>query len=149
MKKLILLLFPIITFSQVGVNTTSPSATLDVNGDLRVRQIPTVNATQYVLTVDDNGNVKKVAVSALNNSNGTCPNFLKNQSSGYYLLFSSPSSIQNPNNPLVISGLNFVSAGTWIQNNTYYYSYSNTTGTSLNTNNFTVQFGNLACNYNQ
>lgn len=149
MKKLILLLLPTLLFSQVGVNTTQPSATLDVNGDLRVRQVPTVNTANYVLVVDNDGNVKKMLVSALSNSNGTCPNFLKNQSNGHYLLFGSPFSVQNPNNPLVISGLNFVSAGIWIQSNTYYYSYSNTTGTPLNINNFTIQFGNLTCNYNQ
>lgn len=147
MKKLILLLLPTLASSQVGINTQTPSAILDVNGDLRVRQIPTVNTAQYVLVVDNNGNVKKMALSAI--SNGTCPNFLKSQSNGHYLLFSSSSSIPNPNDPLVISGLNFVSAGTWIQNNTYFYSWSNTTGTPLNINNFTVQFGNLTCNYNQ
>lgn len=37
MKKLIVLLFPILTFSQVGISTTNPTNTLDVNGDLRVR----------------------------------------------------------------------------------------------------------------
>lgn len=149
MKKLILLLFPVVTFSQVGVNTTSPSATLDVNGDLRVRQIPTVNTANYVLVVDDSGNVEKMALSSLNSSNGTCPNFLKNESSGYYIKFSSPSSVPNPTSNLTIQGKNFTPAGASIQNNTYYFSWSNTTGTAININNFTVNFGNLTCNYNQ
>jgi len=39
MKKLIILLFPLIGFSQVGINTTNPSTTLDVNGTARVRSL--------------------------------------------------------------------------------------------------------------
>lgn len=40
MKKLILsLLFTIPTFSQVGIGTTTPTETLDVNGSLRVRDL--------------------------------------------------------------------------------------------------------------
>ena len=39
MKKLIILLFPILSFSQVGINTTNPSNTLDVNGTTRVRTL--------------------------------------------------------------------------------------------------------------
>lgn len=47
MKKLSILLFPILTFSQVGINTTNPTNTLDVNGSLRVRNqtLGTVEAT--------------------------------------------------------------------------------------------------------
>lgn len=47
MKKLIILLFPILSFSQVGINTTTPTNTLDVNGSLRVRNqtTGTVEAT--------------------------------------------------------------------------------------------------------
>jgi len=41
MKKLIILLFPLIGFSQVGINTTNPSNTLDVNGTARVRSLTT------------------------------------------------------------------------------------------------------------
>lgn len=59
MKKLILgiaflLLFPILTFSQVGINTTTPTSTLHVAGDLRVESqtLGTVESTtlgvQYV-----------------------------------------------------------------------------------------------------
>lgn len=39
MKKLIVLLFPLIGFSQVGINTTTPTNTLDVNGTARVRSL--------------------------------------------------------------------------------------------------------------
>lgn len=38
-KSLILLLFPILTFSQVGIETTTPTETLDVNGTARVRSL--------------------------------------------------------------------------------------------------------------
>jgi len=39
MKKLIIILFPILSFSQVGIATTTPTNTLDVNGDARVRSL--------------------------------------------------------------------------------------------------------------
>lgn len=47
MKKLIILLFPILTFSQVGVNTTTPTNMLHINGDIRVESqtTGTVEAT--------------------------------------------------------------------------------------------------------
>lgn len=41
MKKIIILLFPIFAMSQVGINTTTPSNTLDVNGTARVRSLTT------------------------------------------------------------------------------------------------------------
>lgn len=47
MKKLIILLFPILSLAQVGIETTAPTNTLDVNGSLRVRNqtLGTVEAT--------------------------------------------------------------------------------------------------------
>jgi len=39
MKKIIFLLFPLFSLGQVGINTTNPSATLDVNGTARVRSL--------------------------------------------------------------------------------------------------------------
>lgn len=47
MKKLIILLFPILSLGQVGINTTTPTHDLDVNGDLRVRNqtLGTVEST--------------------------------------------------------------------------------------------------------
>ncbi|MBT2623364.1 hypothetical protein [Chryseobacterium sp. ISL-6] len=38
---LILSLIAVQAFSQVGINTTTPAATLDVNGDVKVRTVPT------------------------------------------------------------------------------------------------------------
>lgn len=155
MKKLILLLFPIVTLSQtnpysgkVGINTQTPTTTLDVNGNLRIRQLDNGNISDSILVVN-NGKVKKIAVSDLMQPQNSCPTFVKNQSTGFYLLFTSSSSIQNPNNSLTIQGKTFVSAGTWIANNTYYFSYSNTSGNSININNFVVNFGSQQCHYNQ
>ena len=40
MKSLVLslmILLPILGFSQIGIGTTTPTATLDVNGDFRIR----------------------------------------------------------------------------------------------------------------
>jgi len=39
MKKLILLLFPILSLAQVGISTTTPTHDLDVNGSTRVRTL--------------------------------------------------------------------------------------------------------------
>lgn len=151
MKKLLFLLLPLTVYSQatgVGVNTTSPEQTLDVNGTMAIRTVPVTTSNYSVLVIDETTKqVKKVSLSTLNASMGTCPNFVKSQSNGYYLLFSSPSSIPNPNNSLVINGLNFAWAGTWTSNNTYYYSYTNTSGTPLNINNFSVTFTSITCNY--
>lgn len=41
---LILSLIAVQAFSQVGINTTTPAATLDVNGDMKVRQVPTTTS---------------------------------------------------------------------------------------------------------
>ncbi|WP_294266985.1 hypothetical protein [uncultured Chryseobacterium sp.] len=45
--------------SQVGINTASPTKILDVNGDMRVRTLTTVSASNvaYVITTDTNGNL--------------------------------------------------------------------------------------------
>ncbi|AZA80571.1 hypothetical protein C1637_12975 [Chryseobacterium lactis] len=61
MKKIIyLLLLPQLFLAQIGINTSSPTSTLDVNGNLRVRTIPQGNSNDYYLTTDQNGNIQKV-----------------------------------------------------------------------------------------
>lgn len=142
---LIILLFPVVLLSQVGINTKNPTATLDINGNVRVRNISTGTSSDSIVVVN-NGYLKKIAISSLQINNNICPN-LSNTSTGYYLLFTSTSSIPNPNNSLVISGKNFISAGTWISNNTYYYSYTNTSGIPININSFSVNFTGLHCTY--
>lgn len=64
MKKIILFLFvwvSHIVFSQtgnVGINTTSPTAKLDINGNLRIRTIPeSSNTNDSYLVKDSNGNI--------------------------------------------------------------------------------------------
>jgi hypothetical protein len=120
MKKLIITsLFPILGFGQVGINTTNTTATLDVNGNFRIRQIPQGTTNDSILVVS-NGHVRKIAMSVVispSTNTNTCPIFIKDQSNGHYLLFKSSNSIQSPNNPLTINNLPFVSAGTWIQSN--------------------------------
>ena len=74
--------------AQVGINTTTPTKTLDVNGEMRIRTTPVATDNYNILVVDSEGNVKQIPASSLNS--GTCPNFLKNQSSGYAIHFSSP-----------------------------------------------------------
>ena len=55
MKKIALLLLPMITYCQIGINTTSPSNDLDVNGGLRIR-----NLTDGSLESDFQGNLYSV-----------------------------------------------------------------------------------------
>lgn len=154
MKKLLFLLLPTIGFSQanypgVGINNQNPTEALDVNGKIKSRDIPLVTTAEYVIVTNADGVHRKVLLSSLLSTPQSCPNFIKNESSGYYLKFSSASSISNPNNSLTINGILFVQSGSWISNNTYFYSWSNFTGTPLNINNFTVNFGNQTCTYNQ
>lgn len=55
---------------QVGINTTSPTATLDVNGDAKIRKIDSITSTpKYVLTPDDTGVIQKVNIDKLSASN--------------------------------------------------------------------------------
>lgn len=149
MKKLItiLLLLPLMAMAQnVGINTKNPRTTLDVNGHLMIKaSIGTTSDTILVIRKDQ---VLKVPASAYYTLQNACPLFQRSQSSGYYLLFKSASSIDNPNNALVIQNKTFVSAGTWIENNTYYFSYTNTSGIPININELlVVSFGNQTCSY--
>lgn len=83
--KLIFILFPIFAMSQVGINTTNPTNTLDVNGTTRVRSLTlgTVESTstgvQYTIpyttscmgVVDNAGNLLKgfgATTSKINNT---------------------------------------------------------------------------------
>ena len=45
------------------------------------------------------------------------------------------------------NNLSFVSAGTYIENNTTYYTYTNTSGQPLDITNFSVLFDTHLCNY--
>ena len=63
MKYLILavILIPNLIFAQVGVGTTSPQETLDVNGSLRISNINKSLATKVVGT-DANGTINEIVV---------------------------------------------------------------------------------------
>jgi len=44
-------------FGRVGINTTSPSVDFDVNGSVRIRQLPTTTTITGVVVADANGNL--------------------------------------------------------------------------------------------
>lgn len=75
MKKSILLfiILPYLASAQVGINTTTPTKTLDINGELRTRTLPQGVAADDILSADANGNVRKIARSDL--SGGTSSGF--------------------------------------------------------------------------
>ena len=153
MKQLILLLFPIIILSQtgnVGNNTTEPTNTLDINGDLRIRNIlnSQVANNTYILIVDEHNVVKKILLSSLFTvQDEKCPQFIYNKSNPYYIVFKAEGYLTNPNNPIKVNNLSFVSAGTYIENNITYYTYTNTSGQPLDITNFSVLFDTHTCNY--
>lgn len=60
-----ILMISINTYSQVGVNTMSPTSALDINGDLRIRNVTQSTSTDDSnLVVDGNGLMKTSLVSA-------------------------------------------------------------------------------------
>ncbi|MDQ1096713.1 MULTISPECIES: hypothetical protein [Chryseobacterium] len=89
-----------------------------------------------------------IALAMGTGAKSQCPNFMKSQSNPYYLLYSSSSAIPDSGNPKTINNLSFVNAGYWNQSNTFYASWTNTSGQPLDINNFTIQFGNQTCTYN-
>jgi hypothetical protein len=51
-------------YSQVGINTTAPTRTIDVNGDARIRSLPTLTSpTVSPLFSDENGVLGKATIS--------------------------------------------------------------------------------------
>ena len=79
-KLLVLLFFMSVfytdVFSQagtgkIGINTITPTKTLDIKGDLRIRIIRDTSGNLKQLAVDDSGNVYKVIGS--NSISDTCP----------------------------------------------------------------------------
>jgi hypothetical protein len=63
---LVILLSGFTSFGQVGINTTEPTSTLDVNGSLRVRFTKTSRANDILATkimgMDDEGNFVEIVV---------------------------------------------------------------------------------------
>lgn len=64
MRKILLLMaFSSLSINaQVGINVDSPTATLDVNGNARIRTVATGSGTDQFLVADTEGNIKKVTV---------------------------------------------------------------------------------------
>lgn len=56
----IFLLISTIAFAQVGINTNTPTAALDVNGTMRVRQFTNGNGAKFILGMDEEGNLVQV-----------------------------------------------------------------------------------------
>jgi hypothetical protein len=48
-------------YAQVGINTTSPTKPLDINGELRVRTLPIGLESDNILSTDTDGNIRKVS----------------------------------------------------------------------------------------
>lgn len=58
-----------IILAQVGINTDSPTKALDVNGDMRIRNIPVTSSNNIEFLVkDDNGNINSVSSGFFSNS---------------------------------------------------------------------------------
>lgn len=78
------------TFAQTGINTgnTAPTKTLDINGELRIRTIPTVTVGD-VLVADVNGNITKVSNYLVDNAptfGDVKEGFQSTDHNGWYLL---------------------------------------------------------------
>ena len=149
MKKLLFLflMIPFLGISQVGINTQTPTETLDVNGSLRVRDVQEGSLTDSILVVNEDGVVRKISLSILIQDTSKCPNLVRNASNGYYLLFESDNSVNKPNDAITIGESRFISAGTWIEGNKYYFSYTKVVGNPINLDNFTVDFNGQTCKY--
>lgn len=160
MKVLILLLFPILLLSQspctndtskkVGINVGEcPTTTLDVGGNLRVRDI-LLKSNKYVLLTDEEGNLTKILLSDLftTTPDSKCPQFIPNGSGPYFIRFKGGGYVTNPNDPIKVNGLRFNGAGTYVVDNITYYTYTNVSGQPLDLTNFSVLFSTHQCNYN-
>lgn len=71
-KTIILLSFIVVEFfnAQVGINTTDPKSTLDINGNLKIRTLPVVSTyptnDQIILLVDKNSTTGDFEVKQIN-----------------------------------------------------------------------------------
>lgn len=69
----IVLLFSIPLFSQVGIGTTEPTASLDINGNLRIRSIQEETeekiATDSILVISRDGTVNRISSKKVYESN--------------------------------------------------------------------------------
>ncbi|WP_131797490.1 hypothetical protein [Chryseobacterium cucumeris] len=73
--------------AQIGVKTSNPTATLDVNGNMRIRRLDVVNAPVNVVAVNNEGYIKKRENIKLSHSLGDIKyGMQKNDHSGWFLI---------------------------------------------------------------
>src|SRR5690606_3550902 len=67
---IILILTIRLSFAQVGINTTNPTKDLDINGELRIRNLPT-QSENAILVADKDGNIGKLNAYMISDINTT------------------------------------------------------------------------------
>ncbi|ASW74878.1 hypothetical protein IQ37_19720 [Chryseobacterium piperi] len=60
-KILLFMVLPLAISAQVGINTLEPTKTFDINGELRVRTLNQGEPTDEILSVDSDGNVRRIS----------------------------------------------------------------------------------------
>lgn len=55
---------------RLGILTTTPTSTLDLNGNFRIRNLPTGTNTDLIVTTDANGNIRKISATDVVASGG-------------------------------------------------------------------------------
>lgn len=86
---LILALFSMFVFSQVGINTATPTATLDVNGTVKVRSIPATAALsgyQILALNQGTSQISSVDPQLLLNANANSSAYAAKKTTGINLL---------------------------------------------------------------
>lgn len=139
---LVLVSFFSTAFTQVGINTTSPTKTLDINGNMRIRQMNTMSGS-VVLTVDNNGNVYKADGVKLTPALGEIKyGMQKADHSGWYILngrtTASISSAIARNNAITLFG-----SVLYDSRNRYIKDTNETPGTINGSNTYTLTQSNM------
>lgn len=67
---IILILAIRLSFAQVGINTTNPTKDLDINGELRIRNLPTQTGSALI-AADKDGNIGKLNAFMISDVNTT------------------------------------------------------------------------------
>lgn len=129
-------------FAQVGINTALPTKTLDVNGNMRIRQVNTMSGSS-VITLDSNGNVYKADGVKLFPAVGEIKyGMQKADHSGWYLLdgrtAASIASVVARNNAIILFG-----SVLYDSRNRYIKDTTETIGTVNGNNSYTLTQSNM------